>query len=130
MLSILDLERLYSTVAGAARSLDSADAASLMVVDHDEDALIIRGYSGLSPEYAARQRIPLSRALRHYQLPGSVAIRGLRTAPLGSAELIRGGGLGKVMALSIAREGELLGALHIYTRDPGRDFDEVDRDLA
>jgi signal transduction histidine kinase len=34
------------------------------------------------------------------------------------------------LALSIAREGELLGALHIYSRDPERDFDEVDRDLA
>jgi signal transduction histidine kinase len=35
-----------------------------------------------------------------------------------------------VLALSIAREGELMGALHIYSRDPQRDFDEVDRDLA
>jgi signal transduction histidine kinase len=130
MLGILDLERLYATVADAARSLDSADAASLMVVDHEEDALIIRGYSGLSDDYAARQRIPLARALRHYQRPGSVAVRDLRTAPLGNPELIRGEGLAKVLALSVAREGELLGALHIYTRDPDRDFDEVDRDLA
>jgi signal transduction histidine kinase len=44
--------------------------------------------------------------------------------------LIRGEGLAKVLALSVAREGELLGALHIYTRDPDRDFDEIDRDLA
>jgi signal transduction histidine kinase len=59
-----------------------------------------------------------------------VAVRDLRTAPLGNPELIRAEGLAKVLALSIAREGELLGALHIYTRDPSRDFDEVDRDLA
>jgi signal transduction histidine kinase len=130
MLGILDLERLYTMVAEAARSLDSADAASLMVVDHDENALVIRGYSGLSDSYAAAQRIPLERAMRHYQRPGSVVVRDLRSAPLGNPTLIRGEGLAKVLALSLSREGELLGALHIYTRDPDRDFDEVDRDLA
>jgi len=130
MLGILDLDTLYAIVAGAARSLDSADAASLMVVDHEENALIIRGHSGLSDYYAKSQRIPLERAMRHYQRPGSIVVRDLRSAPLGDPTLIRGEGLAKVLALSVAREGELLGALHIYTRDPDRDFDEVDRDLA
>ena len=130
MLSIMDLDRLYATVATVARSLDTADAASLMIVDHEEEALVIRGQSGLSEDYAARQRIPLSRARRHYQRPDSVSIRDLRTAPLGDAALIRREGLAKVLGLSIAREGELLGALHIYSRDPDRDFDETDRELA
>jgi signal transduction histidine kinase len=129
MLGIMDLNRLYATAADVARSLDTADAASLMVVDHEENALVIRGQSGLSPEYAAAQRIPLERALKHYQR-GSVAVRDMRTAPLGKPALIRREGLAKVLALSIAREGELMGALHIYSRDPQRDFDEVDRDLA
>jgi signal transduction histidine kinase len=129
MLGIMDLNRLYATAADVARSLDTADAASLMVVDHEENALVIRGQSGLSPEYAAAQRIPLERALKHYQR-GSVAVRDMRTAPLGNPALIRREGLAKVLALSIAREGELMGALHIYSRDPQRDFDEVDRDLA
>jgi signal transduction histidine kinase len=130
MLGILDLDRLYTTAADVAKSLDTADAASLMVVDHEEKALVIRGYSGLSDHYAQTQRIPLERALQHYQRPGSVIVRDLRSAPLGDPMLIRGEGLEKVLALSIAREGELLGALHIYTRDPERDFDEIDRDLA
>jgi signal transduction histidine kinase len=130
MLGIMDLNRLYATVADVARSLDTADAASLMVVDHEENALVIRGQSGLSEGYAAMQRIPLARALKHYQRPGSAAVRDLRTAPLGNPVLIRSEGLAKVLALSIAREGELLGALHIYSRDPDRDFDEIDRDLA
>jgi len=130
MLGILDLDRLYMTVANVARSLDTADAASLMIVDEGEDALVIRGYSGLSDHYAATQRIPLSRARKHYERPGSMVVRDLRTAPLGNATLIRGEGLAKVLALSIAREGELMGALHIYTRDPDRNFDEIDRDLA
>jgi signal transduction histidine kinase len=130
MLGIMDLNRLYATVAAVARSLDTADAASLMVVDHDENALVIRGQSGLSEEYAAAQRIPLDRALKHYQRPGSVMVRDMRTAPLGNPVLIRREGLAKVLALSIAREGELMGALHIYSRDPERDFDEIDRDLA
>lgn len=130
MLGILDLDRLYATVADVARSLDTADAASLMIVDDEEKALVIRGQSGLSEHYAATQRIPLEWALRHYQRPGSVVVRDLRTAPLGDAALIRSEGLAKVLALSVAREGELLGALHIYTRDPARDFDEIDRDLA
>jgi signal transduction histidine kinase len=129
MLGIMDLNRLYATVADVARTLDTADAASLMVVDHEENALVIRGQSGLSPEYAEAQRIPLERALKHYQR-GSVAVRDMRTAPLGNPVLIRREGLAKVLALSIAREGELMGALHIYSRDPQRDFDEVDRDLA
>ena len=130
MLGIMDLNKLYTTVAEAARSLDGADAASLMIVDDEEQALVIRGQSGLSEHYAASQRIPLERARRHYQRPGSVAVRDMRTAPLGNPILIRAEGLAKVLALSIAREGELMGALHIYTRDPARDFDEVDRDLA
>jgi signal transduction histidine kinase len=129
MLGIMDLPRLYATVADVARSLDAADAASLMVVDHEQNALVIRGQSGLSEHYAARQRIPLERALRHYQR-GSVAVRDMRTAPLGNPILIREEGLARVLALSIAREGELMGALHIYSRDPDRDFDEIDRELA
>lgn len=130
MLGVMELDQLYSTVAEVAKSLDTADAAALMIVDPDERALVIRGYSGLSPGYANAQRIPLERALRHYQRPGSVVVRDLRTAPLGNPSLIRAEGLAKVLALSVAREGELLGALHIYTRDPARDFDEIDRDLA
>jgi signal transduction histidine kinase len=130
MLGVMDLDRLYTTVAEAARSLDTADAASLMVVDNDENALVIRGYSGLSDSYARAQRIPLDRAMRHYEERGSIVVRDLRSAPLGNPTLIRSEGLAKVLALSLAREGELLGALHIYTRDPARDFDEVDRDLA
>src|SRR6266849_526560 len=129
MLGIMDLERLYSRVADVAKSLDTADAAALMIVDPDERALVIRGYSGLSPEYTKSQRIPLERALQHYQRPGLVVVRDLRT-PLGNPSLIQSEGLAKVLALSVAREGELLGALHIYTRDPERDFDEIDRDLA
>ena len=100
-----------------------------MIVDHEQNALVIRGQSGLSEHYAASQRIPLERALRHYQR-GSVAVRDMRTAPLGNPILIRAEGLAKVLALSIAREGELMGALHIYSRDPDRDFDEIDKDLA
>jgi signal transduction histidine kinase len=129
MLGIMDLNQLYATAADVARSLDTADAASLMVVDHEENALVIRGQSGLSEQYVAAQRIPLERALKHYQR-GSVAVRDMRTAPLGNPVLIRREGLAKVLALSIAREGELMGALHIYSRDPQRDFDEIDRDLA
>ena len=129
MLGIMELPRLYNTVADVARSLDTADAASLMIVDHEQNALVIRGQSGLSEHYAASQRIPLDRALRHYHR-GSVAVRDMRTAPLGNPTLIREEGLAKVLALSIAREGELMGALHIYSRDPARDFDEIDRDLA
>ena len=101
-----------------------------MIVDPSENALVIRGQSGLSEGYAAAQRIPLERAVRHYQRWGSVVVRDLRTAPLGNPELIRSEDLAKVLALPLVREGELLGALHIYSRDPARDFDDVDRDLA
>src|SRR5687767_2394488 len=103
MLGIMDLNQLYATVVDAARSLDTADAASLMIVDHEENALVIRGQSGLSEGYAATQRIPLESAVKHYQHRGSVVVRDLRTAPLGNPILIRNEGLAKVLALSLAR---------------------------
>src|SRR3982074_2019341 len=103
MLGILDLDRLYATVADVARSLETADAASLMIVDHGENALVIRGQSGLSPEYAKAQRIPLERALRHYQRPDSVVVRDMRTAPLGNPALIRREGLPQGLGPSARR---------------------------
>ena len=130
MLSIMDLDQLYAHATTAARALDSADAASLMLVDPGEKALLIRAQSGLSERYAASQRIPLDRAMRHYESVGSVVVRDLRSAPLGNPKLIREEGLAKVLALSLARGDEFIGALHIYTRDPNRDFDDLDRDLA
>ena len=123
MLGIMDLNRLYATVADVARSLDTADAASLMVVDPELDAMVIRGQSGLSPEYAAAQRIPPRGrgSTTSARLGGG---RDLSTAPLGNPVLSERGPR-EGARVSIAREGELLGALHIYSRDPDRDFDET-----
>src|SRR3990170_2186013 len=85
MLGIMDLNQLYARVADAARSLDTADAASLMIVDHEENALVIRGQSGLSEDYAASQRIPLERALRHYQRGAADAADAIEGAGAASA---------------------------------------------
>jgi signal transduction histidine kinase len=129
MLGTLDLDSLYQRIVDTARALEGADAAALLLVDEKERALIITAKDGLSDDYAERQRIPLDRALGRYHFPQADDIRNLRNAPLGDRELIRGEGLAKVLGLAIWREGELLGALHVYSRDPNTEFDDLDRQL-
>jgi len=130
MLGTHDLATVYQRVVDAACALESADAAALFVLDEKEESLRIVANCRLSDRYAARQRIPLERALDRYVFPRADDIRDLRTAALGDRGLIRDEGLATVLGAAIWRDGHLLGALHVYTRDPDREFDELDRELA
>jgi len=130
MLGTLELERLYDAVVAAARSLEGADAASLMLVDKGEYALRIERSLGLSDDYAAKQRIPFDRAAARYRAQQPDDIRDLTRAPLGDPELIRQEGLVRVLGVGIWQGTELIGALHTYSRDPDPEFDELDRELA
>jgi signal transduction histidine kinase len=126
----LDLtHRLRATVV-AARSLESADAASLMLRDDAEKALVIRAQEGLSETYAARQRIPFDRARAAYRGAGMHLLVDLRSEALGDRELIRAEGLARALAVPMLHDDELIGALTIYTRDPDRSFDEEDIEVA
>ena len=42
MLGLMALDQLYSRVADVAKSLDTADAAAVMIVDPNEKALVIQ----------------------------------------------------------------------------------------
>lgn len=130
MLGTLELDRLYDAIVTAARALDSADAASLMLVDKRENALHIERSAGLSEEYAAKQRISLDRARARYRLQDADDIRDLTHAPLGDPGLIRKEGLARVLGVGVWQGQDLIGALHVYSRDLNREFDDIDRELA
>src|SRR3989442_13654690 len=126
----LDVGHRIRTAVRAARSLESAEAASLMLRDETSDALVISAQEGLSESYAARQRIPMDRARAAYRGPDEHIVLDLRAGPLGDAALIRAEGLAKALAVPLVREGDLIGALTIYTKDPERSFDEDDIEVA
>jgi signal transduction histidine kinase len=126
----LDLSHRIRTAVRAARSLESAEAASLMLQEEKGDALVISAQEGLSEAYAARQRIPMDRARAAYRGPDEHVILDLRKGPLGDAALIRAEGLTKALAVPLVHEGQLIGALTIYTKNAERAFDEDDIEVA
>ena len=126
----LDLDHRLRATVRAARELESADAAALMLCDAGQDVLVIRAHEGLSQMYADRQRVPLSEARTAYGGPDAHRIADLRTNALGDRELIRAEGLASVLAVPLAFDGELLGSLHIYSKDRARSFDAEDIEIA
>jgi signal transduction histidine kinase len=126
----LDLGHRVRAAVRAARSLESAEAASLMLQDERSDALAIVAQEGLSETYAARQRVPMDRARAAYGGPDGHLIIDLRTAALGDKNLIRAEGLAKALAVPLFDQGQLIGALTIYTKDPERGFDDEDVEVA
>src|SRR2546423_10472365 len=67
MLRILELDRLLPEIVRSATLLETADAASVMLVDEAGEAMRIVARHGLSEEYAAAQRIPVARARAIYR---------------------------------------------------------------
>ena len=126
----LDLDHRLRETVRAARELESAEAASLMLCDDEQDALVIRAQDGLSDAYAKGQRVPLGAVRAAYGGPDSHRITDLRTNSLGDRELINAEGLATVLAVPLVFEGELLGALHIYSKNPARSFGAEDIEIA
>jgi signal transduction histidine kinase len=126
----LDLEHRIRTAVAAARRLESVEAAALMLHDRATDALTIRAYEGLSDAYAARQRIPMERARAAYRGADVHIVLDLGEGALGDAELIRTEGLVRALAVPLVNNGELIGALIIYTKDPSRSFSDEDIEIA
>jgi len=129
LLRILELDRLLPEIVRSATLLESADAASLMLVDDAGDALHIVAHNGLSDEYAAAQRIPMDRAKALYRGFDTHVEIDLTGSPVGDPALIEREGLVRVVAMPLVHEGALIGAINVYTRDPARHFDDVDLDL-
>jgi len=129
MLRILDLERLLPEIARAATTLESADAASVMLVADDGRSLRIVAHHGLSEAYAAAQRIPIETAkAMHKGFDAHLEID-LRAQPLGDPALIEREGLARVVAVPLVHEGALIGGINVYTRDRARVFDVVDIEI-
>ncbi|HUQ16833.1 MAG TPA: ATP-binding protein [Candidatus Saccharimonadales bacterium] len=129
MLRDLDLASLGSEIARTACTLESADAAALLLVDPATDSLRIVAHEGLSDAYAGSQQIPMDRARAMYQgFDVHVAID-LRATPLGDARLIAEEGLERVIAVPLVRDSELIGGLIIYAKDRTREFDAMDIEL-
>jgi signal transduction histidine kinase len=126
----LDLEHRIRTAVAAARRLQSVEAAALMLQDRATDSLTIRAYEGLSDSYASRQRIPMERARAAYRGADVHIVLDLEQGALGDAELIRAEGLVRALAVPLVNNGELIGALIIYTKDPSRSFSEEDIEIA
>jgi len=126
----LDLDQRIRTIAGAARHLEAADASAVLLRDDDEDALVIRAHEGLSDEYAKRQRIPMVAAQASYPGPDAHIVVDLRRRPRGDPALIRKEGLASVLSVPLTFSGSLIGALHVYTRDPARAFGAEDIEVA
>jgi len=126
----LDLEHRIHTAVEAARQLQSVEAAALMLRDPTTDSLQIRAYEGLSQTYASRQRIPMERARAAYRGADVHSVFDLGQSALGDAELVRAEGLVRALAVPLVKEGELIGALIIYTKDPTRSFSDEDIEIA
>ena len=130
MFASLDLDHRIRTMATAARHLQTAEASAVLLRDDDEDALVIRAHEGLSDDYAKRQRIPMAAAQASYPGPDSHIVVDLRHRPRGNPALIRKEGLASVLSVPLTFAGSLIGALHVYTRDPARAFGEEDIEVA
>ena len=129
MLGILDLDRLLPEIVRSATALESADAASVMLVADDGATLRIVAQHGLSEEYAASQRIPLETAQAMYRGFDAHLDIDLRKQPLGDPALIEREGLARVVAMPLVHEGALIGGINVYTRDQARTFDAVDVEI-
>ena len=129
MLRILDLDRLLPEIVRSATALETADAASVMLVDDEDGMLRIVAQHGLRESYASTQRIPLAAAKELYRGFDTHLELDLRTQPLGDPALIEHEGLARVIAMPLVHEGALIGAINVYTRDAARTFDTVDLEI-
>ncbi|HET7699245.1 MAG TPA: ATP-binding protein [Candidatus Limnocylindria bacterium] len=126
----LDLDRVKQATVDAACFILNADAAALMLPGADPALLEIQAAQGLSAEYVRSQRVPRDAARRSYPTPKEPVVIDLLRGPLGDATLVRAEGLAKVLAIPLHNDGEFVGSLNAYTKDPTHEFAEEDIDLA
>src|SRR5581483_9064898 len=90
----------------------------------------VRAHQGLSDEYARAQRLPIGRVRAAYRTADEHLIVDLRHAPLGDASLIEREGLVRALVIPLTKDGEIVGVLNAYTKDPQTRFREDSIDLA
>ena len=129
MLRSLELKRLLPEIVHAVKLIARVDAAAVMLVDESEEALRIVAQDGLSEQYAATRRFPLERARSLYAgFDTHVEVDLLRDAPEDAA-LLAPEGIVRVVAMPLAHEGQLIGSISAYSRDPDHRFDQVGLDI-
>lgn len=130
MLGELDLASVGDVIVRTAIQSEGVDAAALMLAHDGADELTILAQRGLSERYAAEQRVPLAAARASYADLGTHVLLDLRREGLGDRALVAAEGLAKVLAVPVVHAGAFVGSLNLYTKDPGREFDEPDIDVA
>src|SRR5260221_6791068 len=129
MLRILDLDQLLPEIVRSATAVESADAASVMLIDDEGTSLRIVAQHGLSEDYAKTQRIPLETAKSIYRGFDSHVEIDLRAQPLGDKALVEREGLVRVIAMPLVHEGALIGGINVYINDARRSFGPVDIEI-
>ncbi len=114
----------------ALRDILAADAAAVMLLDGDGRHVSIHAHQGLSDEYVRKQRLPIDRMRAAYRTPDEHLIVDLRHAPLGDQELIEREGLAKALVIPLTKDGQIIGVLNAYMKDPNTGFREDSIDLA
>ena len=129
MLRSLELKQLLPEIVHAVKLIARVDAAAVMLVDESEEALRIVAQDGLSEQYAATRRFPMDRARALYAgFDTHVEVDLLRDAPADAA-LLAPDGIVRVVAMPLAHEGQLIGSISAYSRDPDHRFDQVGLDI-
>ncbi len=130
LLGSLDLDRVEREIVRALRDILAADAAAVMLVDLKGAFLLIDSQDGLSEEYARSQRIPFEAARGSFEGTDDHVILDLRSEGFGDKALVRAEGLAKVLAIPLTRDGEFIGSLNAYLKDPSVEFNAQSIDLA
>ena len=131
LLTSLDLDQVQREVVSALRDILAADAAAVMLLDGDGDGTVsIRAHEGLSDEYVRRQRLPIDRMRAAYRTPDEHLIVDLRHAPLGDPALIAREGLARALVIPLTKDGQIIGVLNAYLKDPEARFLDESIDLA
>ena len=130
LLGSLDLDRVEREIVRALRDILAADAAAVMLTDAKGASLVIDSQDGLSEEYARSQRIPFAAAKGSFEGTDDHVILDLRSEGFGDRALVRAEGLAKVLAIPLTRNGEFIGSLNAYLKDPSVEFNAQSIDLA
>ena len=130
MIRSLDLEHRLRNAVLSARDLLPADAAAVFLPTPEGDAFVIRANDGLSPEYAAEQRLPVEDLRAQFRAAGEHAILDMPSGSVGDRTLVKAEGLAKLLSLPLFFETELIGAFAIYSKDPKRVFEADDIEIA
>ncbi|HUG56019.1 MAG TPA: ATP-binding protein [Candidatus Limnocylindrales bacterium] len=130
MLGELDLRAVGDVIVRTAIQSEGVDAVALMLAEEGADEMTILAHRGLSERYAAEQRIPLAAARASHADITAHVTRDLRREALGDRALIAAEGLAKVHALPVVHAGAFVGSLNLYTKDPARELDAKDVEVA